>query len=159
MSILNTNEDETGEPTVAVHFGVTSLTKKLTDLSSQLGVPASHSFQLGDEVVTRTGIHKRGRSVWQLRSAGNVDSSNLDDHLAWILNKIEPFRHTIQQYLDDPEVEVHIRINCRCPDAIGGVSIQSATMQRLTMLSERIDIGFIGDALSGENKGVRNLNN
>jgi hypothetical protein len=147
MGNLDKREDgDVCRPIVSVNFSMASLTKKLTELTIQLGVEPSHSFQLGDEVNSRTGIHKRGRSVWQLRSEENVISNDLEEHLTWLLNKIEPSHHVIQQYLDDPDVEVVIRINCHCPDSIGGVSIRSVTMQRLAVLSNRIDIGFMGES-------------
>src|SRR3954454_16149703 len=118
-------DNDAFEQAVSVHFGVTSLTKKLVALTTQLGIDPSHSFELGDKVDTRTGVHRRGRSVWQLRSDGNVVSKSLADHLTWLLAKIEPCRLSIQQYLDDSEMEVDIRINCTCPGYIGGVSIPS----------------------------------
>jgi hypothetical protein len=83
--------------------------------------------------------------VWQLRSDDEVTSSNVEDHIAWVLSKIEPFQAAIKSYIDDPEIEVNMRITCRCPDLIGGTSISSYMMMSLSLISNRIDISCIGE--------------
>src|SRR5262249_715530 len=130
---------------ISVSFGVTSLTKKLTELSAQLGISPTHAFELGDEFQTRTGTHKRGRSVWQLRSDSEIASNNIEDHITWLLNKLEPFHLLMRKWVEDPEMELIFRIDCRCPDCTGGTSVPSHMMERLSTLSNRIDISFIGE--------------
>jgi hypothetical protein len=129
----------------SVTFGFTSNTRKLAALSAELGITPSFAFEIGDEVQSRTGIHRRGASVWQLRSEGQIASDDIEEHISWLLGKIAPCRLLIQNYIDDVEVVVHIRINCSCPDSIGGVSVRSNMMRQLSTLSNRIDVNFIGE--------------
>jgi hypothetical protein len=148
MVITRVKKSERRLP-VSVSFGVTSVTKKLTELSTLLGIKPTHAFELGDEFQTRTGTHKRERSVWQLRSDSEVASNDIQEHFSWLLEKLEPHHIVISTCVDDPEMEVAFRIDCRCPDCIGGTSVPSHIMQRLATLSNRIDIAFIGEPYEG----------
>lgn len=131
---------------LSVDFSVCSVARPLHDLGAELSLKPSHELKRGDEFSTRSGTHKRARNVWQLRSEKEVLSDDLEEHIAWILSRIEPAREVLLGYVHDTEVEVAIRINCRCPDSIGGMSLCSKSMERLAALSNRIDISFIGGA-------------
>jgi hypothetical protein len=143
--MANHNEMEEHHSVFSVGIGFVSLTKKLTELTVELRTAPSLAFQAGDEVHSRGAIQKRDRSVWHLRSRGQFASDDLKEHLNWLLGKIEPYRGVIQRYIEDVEVEVVIRIDCRSEDAIGGISVRSTVMQQLSTLCNRIDVNFMGD--------------
>ena len=137
---------------ISVTFGVTSLTRKLGALGSELGMTPSNAFEIGDELVTSSGRHAQGRSVWQLRSDGAILSTEIKDHIAYLLQRIEPSRAHIQRYLDDAETEVNVRIDFQCEECYGGIAVASDLMKRLAALANRVNICFTGEVVSGVEK-------
>jgi hypothetical protein len=85
---MNESDAKSRRSAFSVTIGFVSMTKTLSSLTTQLG-PPSLSFSIGDNVQSRSGIHKRERGVWQLKSADEIASDDLQDHINWLLQKIE----------------------------------------------------------------------
>jgi hypothetical protein len=106
------------------------------------------------QVSTRTGQHRREKSVWQVCSEQHVASEDANEHFAWALRQLEPVCDRLTRYLSDEAFEVVLRIGVRCPDSIGGFSIDADKLRRLSVLAKRLDFSFMGEPAE-ESSAVR----
>jgi hypothetical protein len=58
------------------------------DVTARLGIAPSHSHQIGDPHGSRGLLYPN--SIWILSSRNHATSTDLEEHIAWILDQIEP---------------------------------------------------------------------
>ncbi len=58
------------------------------DVTARLGIAPSRSHQIGDPHGSRGLLYRN--SIWILSSQNHVTSTDLEEHIAWILDQIEP---------------------------------------------------------------------
>ncbi|NOH02419.1 MAG: DUF4279 domain-containing protein [Chloroflexi bacterium] len=80
------------------------------DLSRELGVTPTRSFQKGD--IRGQGDKKWPHGFWELETPNDLKFGDLSDHLSWLLNLIYPRRLQIMEYLDKTFGKVDVEISC-----------------------------------------------
>jgi hypothetical protein len=139
---------------IKVSFGMRSDLLKPEEITASLGICPSHAFAKGDEYSSYSGTRKRPTGVWQLRSEDAVSSSDLKDHLLYILGILEPRRDLIQSYINDRNYYVDIRIWWEGSNAIGSFTVSSDIFARLASLCKEFNCSFIA---KGARKGEKDV--
>lgn len=114
-------------------------------ITSLLGVTPSYAFAKGDEFRSASGIHRRGSGVWQLRSEGAVQSTDLEVHAGFILQQLEPKRDIIATYVNSAEYFVCVRVRCEMFEQVGSFGFSSNMLARLSSLCEEVIFTFIAN--------------
>jgi hypothetical protein len=126
-----------------ITFGLRSDSLNPQEVTSLLGILPSHSFSKGDRYNSSAGIRERPFGVWQLRSELHVSSSNVQDHVDYILQQLENKQEILGLYLTNPDYYVDIRVWWECPSETGGFAISSSKMQRLASICKEFNFTFI----------------
>lgn len=128
---------------VKVSFGIRGDSLMPQQVSLHLGLQPSFASAKGDEYLSVDGIRKRPWGVWQLRSESSVSSTNIGDHVHFVLDKLEAKRDIVQLYLHDRTRNVDIRIICDVDDGAGGYTLPSRDIVRLAALCNEFNFSFI----------------
>jgi hypothetical protein len=130
-------------PHIDVSFGMRARTLIPREVTKLLGVQPTHAFQRGDEFDSHSGKHRRDAGVWQLRSEDTVSSANVDEHVRYILDILEPKRNVIEVFLKNPEYYVEVRIHLRPADSSSNFSISSEMLTSLALISQHLNISCV----------------
>lgn len=86
--------------------------------------------------------------LWELCSIPSIESNDVDLHLEWLLNKLEPVASKIKSLAKNTTnedyriLQVDVVIE---KQSIGGISLSDSSMNRLSLLCDRVDIRFWPD--------------
>lgn len=97
-------------------------------VTAMFGLPPTRSFARGD-AYSRGHVRKHG--MWALSSEGSVASEDLDDHVAWLLDRIEPVREAFQNYLRSNHRSAFITCFWLSPHGHGGPRFSPQVLRRL----------------------------
>lgn len=128
---------------VSVSFGIRGDSLEPQKVSSLLGLRASHAFAKGDEYRSVTGNRNRPWGVWQLRSDSHVNSSNVHDHIQFILDQLESKREIIRRYVESDYFYVDVRICFESIYDTSGYTISSSVLARLATICNEFNLSFI----------------
>jgi len=139
------------ETIINLTFGIRSDTLDPQDVTERMGLTPAHSFRQGDKYSTKDGrILERPFGVWQVRSDGMIDSTEIEQHAQYVLSVIEPVRESLTPYLNDESIYVEIRIWCETESETGGYSLSSNIMARLARICKAINFTYILKANDNE---------
>lgn len=124
------------------------ITAELLDpdwISRQLRLTPSHAHAKGDSFsIGKQEYSRYPRGVWYLCSEDQIDSTNLEKHLHWLLEQLEPRAPFIRSLIDDPKILVDFVFTWVSRTGHGGPVIQAATLKRLSDLSDDVSFDFYG---------------
>jgi Domain of unknown function (DUF4279) len=74
-------------------------------VTDQLGIKPSKSFKRGDK---RTEQKKWHHGFWGLTSDEVIQSTDLADHIEWLMNQIEPVRQNLLKIMNEKDINAEI---------------------------------------------------
>lgn len=109
------------------------------DVTLRLGIMPSDSFKAGD----RRG--KDGRNIWKhgrwsLTSQENVVSTELEAHIEWIFERIEPAREQLSELMQQPGVKADLFCFWESESINAGFAFSPTIMGRAAALNLTIGI-------------------
>lgn len=79
------------------------------DVTDRLGVTPTRVLRLGQAWVTaRKTISYHKVNGWFLSSKGVLDSTDISEHLEWLLARIEPASNALDALMDEPDVRMDV---------------------------------------------------
>lgn len=86
-------------------------------------------------------------SLWSLSSKGHVTSSDLEEHLAWLLDQVAPAKDELARYVRREDVSAYIFVYWASPTGLGGPTLSPAIMARMAEvgLELRFDLYFFDE--------------
>lgn len=127
-------------PKISVNFGLRSDTLVPDEITKLIGTKPTYAFMKGDEFDSRSGRHERLWGIWQLRSCPNVSSGDLNAHIRYILDIIEPKRNVIEAFLKDSTYYAEIRIRWKAEYSVCSFSLSSDLLRRLSAICHQLVI-------------------
>lgn len=97
-------------------------------VSQALGLSPSEAFKAGD-AYSRGHVRKHG--MWALSSQDHVVSEDLEDHVRWLLDRIEPVQAALHDYLRAKDSFGFITCFWPLPHGHGGPEFSPALMRRV----------------------------
>lgn len=112
-------------------------------VSEILGLSPSRAFKAGDPYSRG---HVRRHGMWALSSHEAVVSEDLEDHVRWLLDRIEPVQAVLHDYLQAKGTFGFITCFWPSPHGHGGPQFSPALMKRVGAvdLPLQIDAYLIG---------------
>jgi hypothetical protein len=115
-------------------------------VTQQLGVTPSHAHRRGQ---VRGKGHGWKEGQWSLSSKDQPIPRDLEDHLAWLLDKIELVREAfLELYTEDVSADMFCYLECY---GLGGPELSPVLMKRLA----KLDL-FLGLDIYIAERGVSN---
>ena len=123
----------------SVTFGVRADKLIPAEVSASLGLAPSKAWAKGDAFSTRTGPARQPWGIWSLTTRGILESGNLEDHILYVLERLEPRRQQLARYLDDPDYLTQVYLWY-----VGdlGYTLPSALLSRLCSVCELLNFSF-----------------
>lgn len=109
------------------------------DITGSLDLVPTIAWMKGDPFQTRTGVHHRPWGIWSLRTDGLVNSADLEDHILFMLQRIEPKRARLVRYLEDPAYLVQVYL---WYVGESGYTVKSPLLSRLCSVCELVNFSF-----------------
>ena len=104
-------------------------------ITERLGLVPAHAHRRGEE---RVPGHQWSHGQWSLTSRDQLLPTDLEDHVAWILDRIEPVR---EQFLDicngDVEADIFCFLECY---GYGGPEVSPVLIGRLARLDLKLGL-------------------
>ncbi|TME32000.1 MAG: DUF4279 domain-containing protein [Chloroflexi bacterium] len=110
-----------------------------SEISARLGLEPTHAFRRGDPIVTkrrRYSDHPIGG--WILSSRDLVSSDDLEAHLVWILDRVEPASYAIRSLVSD-RYDIALICVVSGHETGGGPTFQPVTLARIAKLEIPLD--------------------
>jgi hypothetical protein len=123
----------------SVTFSIRSDNLIPEEISNLLALEPTQAWGKGDFFVNGTGTHQRPWGVWSLSSERVVDSLNVQDHLLFILELLEPKQSAIAQLLGKPDHMAQMYVW-----HVGevGFSLSSSTLKRACSMCHTINFSY-----------------
>lgn len=132
---------------LSVSWGIRGDMLNVEEISSQLGMAPSHSWQKGEEYTLKDGrVLKRPTTVWQLRSAGNVTSDDLGAHAEFMLQRLETKAGIVDQLRRMAEysgIRIRYELEAEGSNNVASFCINANLFRRLAALATDINFSVI----------------
>jgi hypothetical protein len=133
-------------PSVPQHssasFGIRAEDLLPDQITQALGVQPTNSWSKGTVVHARSGSRQRPWGIWSLDTENAVSSSELEDHLVYLLNVLEARRDALDQYLRNPDYSVAIYLWYVGESGADGFTLTSDVLNRACRLCNLINVTF-----------------
>ena len=108
------------------------------EITAFLGVTPSNSFSGGQRRGNSQVLHKHGQ--WSITSENVVTSDNLEAHIAWVLDQVEPASSRLRELLTRPRVKADIFCFWESPFMNSGITLSASLMARAAALGLTVGI-------------------
>jgi hypothetical protein len=109
--------------------------RMVTDL---LAIQPTEAFSYGDPY--RGGV--RHRSFWGLSSRDQLESTDLQEHLIWLLDRLEPAREEIQKLRAQGNMRADFYCVWMSATGEGGPIFSSGVLSRVALFGINLGISF-----------------
>jgi hypothetical protein len=141
--------------TVSFFIRSESTSMKPTEISTLLGIEASRSFTKGDSYLGKTLdpitkrkheiLRQRPVSIWEITTEGKISSNKVSDHVAYLLDSLEPSEKHLDYYLSNRDiftVVVRVDVSWKWDDkdiVATGYSLESKLLNRLASICHYVE--------------------
>jgi hypothetical protein len=108
------------------------------EVTQLLGISPTEAFSAGESY----GDGIRHRSLWLLSSRDQLESTDLRDHLTWLLDRLEPVQEEIAALLRQANKRADFRCVWLSATGEGGPILSGALMGRLAGFGLNLSISF-----------------
>lgn len=111
------------------------------EVTSLLGIVPDTKHKVGEihgqnqEMVWETGL-------WLLDSSGHIQSEDIEKHIAWVLDQLEPMKLTLATIRTKPDIHIVLKMIFSLFSANWETKITNRTIDRLAELKIPLDISF-----------------
>jgi hypothetical protein len=114
-------------------------------VSKHLSLQPTTAWKKGDQYhIPNVGVRQRSIGHWSLSTDGALASESVEEHAAFLLQKLESQKRAVLELMQDPRFKVAISVWWEIDEEHGSFSLSSELMSRLTALSHDIEFHFIG---------------
>lgn len=138
---VSMSENENCERTYA-SFCIAGEHLNPTKITEELRIEPNIAYAKNDVVKSRTGVQRRSRGLWLVDSENRLQSTSLERHLLYLINKLEPYRDVIQFYVDSNEYHVNFLCCWVSSSGHGGPVLSPDILRRLSGLCEEVSFDF-----------------
>jgi Domain of unknown function (DUF4279) len=116
------------------------------ELTILLGIQPNFSHAKGDTFESRAGLLKHRTGIWALESENKLEATNLEKHLIFLLDKLEPVSANILELITKYSLSVDFHCYWVSATGQGGPLISPKTLMRIANLHAYLDfeIQFFG---------------
>ena len=129
--------------------------------SAELGIQPSRAWTKGQKYPSKAFDPKARKTidawrfhpwgVWGVNTKGAVDSDQVEPHVLFLLDLLEPKQHLISNYLENPGVYmVRVSIRWESPVGYGGFDVSSQVLARIAALCHTIHFSLRFDSVADE---------
>lgn len=114
-----------------------------SDITSRLGITPSKAFAKG-ETWDKTGIRQCTTGIWKLSSKDELMTTNLERHLVFLLNRLEPVTLEIIKIADELSLETDFFCYWLSATGHGGPEFSPGVLRRISNLNASLNLDFYG---------------
>jgi hypothetical protein len=116
------------------------------EITAKLDIQPSFSHAKGDTFESRAGLLKYRSGMWALESEDALETTNLENHLLFLLDILEPASSTIVELILKLSLSADFHCYWVSATSQGGPIISSKTLMRIANLHADLDfeIQFFG---------------
>ena len=116
------------------------------ELTILLGIQPNFSHAKGDTFESRAGLLKHRTGIWALESENKLETTNLEKHLIFLLDKLEPVSSIVAELVLKFSLAVDFHCYWVSATGQGGPLISPETLMRVANLHAYLDfeIHFFG---------------
>jgi len=146
-------EEEDTTKTVFVDYRVRSDFLDPVVLTSEFGVTPTRSWAKNEEYIskaldpeTRKTIQVKRKhpwGIWAVETRGLISSKKVEQHVLYLLDKLEPRKERIKRFLSKKnKYVISFYIRWEPVEIGGGYEVTSQTLRRMTSLCHYIEFNF-----------------
>lgn len=108
--------------------------------------PEKLTKEFGIEPNWTRNVKKKGPwNVWGISTKGIIHSMYVEDHLMYLLDKLEPIAPEMQKYADDFAVSITCRIfrEADCPFGLGQIDIPTDLLICISHLCKTVVVSYL----------------
>jgi len=113
------------------------------------GLRADRACRRGDVVkVARPhpdAIHTRQHGLWLITSEGQIETADLEDHVEWLLQKIEPAKDEMVAYVQETGSWADVFCFCEVAGGGGGPVLSPRLLRRMGEAGLSVSLDIYGD--------------
>jgi hypothetical protein len=113
-------------------------------VTAGLGIAPSQAWAKDEQYLSKAGPRRRPWGMWHLSTEGRVSSRSPEQQALYLLGLLEPRVDFLRRFVDDPNYLVAVKFWWESRDTIGGFELSSATVGRLTAITNLIGFTVIG---------------
>jgi hypothetical protein len=148
------NDEAQEVKSISVDFVIRSDVLDPLKITHELQLQPTRSWAKGDkhlskklDLKTKTIIdawYERPWGIWAINSNSEVQSLKVEDHITYLLDRLEPKRHLLDYYiLQGEEYIVRLSILYQSYGGHGGYMISGELLRRLSFLCQYIELRHI----------------
>jgi len=102
-----------------------------------IGIKPSKSFKRGD---IRVGTKKWPHGYWELSSKGAVQSSDLQVHLEWLIEQLEPIKTQLTKIIHQEGIDASLSCFWIMPTTHESLSLSGSLLIQIASLDLKLDL-------------------
>ena len=110
------------------------------EVTALLGIAPTAAWARGDVFTNRTGPHEQPWGIWRVDSRKEgVQAAELEHHIRYLLERLEPRRASLARFLRDPKYLVQTYL---WYVGTGGFTLSSSLLGRLCTICNLVNLSF-----------------
>ena len=97
-----------------------------------------------------TVVRKGSSGIWAVDSEDSIQSTSVERHALYLLERLEPRASVIRRYVENPDYYVRFNIWWESEIGHGGFDLSGATVGRMSVLCQYFGVGYLYVGPSGE---------
>jgi hypothetical protein len=114
-----------------------------SNITSRLGIAPSKAFAKG-EMWDKAGIRQCTTGIWKLSSKDELMTTNLERHLVFLLERLEPVTLEIIKIADERSLETDFFCYWLSVTGHGGPEFSPGVLRRISNLNASLNLDFYG---------------
>ena len=147
-------DEDSNTQSVYANFQVVGDSLNPVVVTKMLGIQPSRSWGKGEDYLgkelnlssrkVREVQRKRPSGIWKLSSKGTVESKRAEEHLAYLLNLLEPKQALIEEYVKSPnQYIVKFYVHWEPQSESGSYELTQETLARMAHLCQYTEFYFL----------------
>jgi hypothetical protein len=109
------------------------------DVTSRLKITPSRSFKAGDPHGEQ-GVYQWKHGYWGLTSEERMSSTDLGEHLEWLLDQLEPIKHELQTLIQESDNRADLFCFWESESINPRLGLNPSILGRIAALNLRLDL-------------------
>ena len=112
------------------------------EIESKLKIKASFVNKKGGILKSRSRFLKREQEIWAISSKEQLDTTSLERHILFIMERLEPVEEEIVQILSQSSLTAYIHCYWLPGGFLGGPVLSPEILEKIGNLNAYLDFGF-----------------
>ena len=123
-------------------FGLVGDSLNLNEIELRLKIKPSFVRQKGEILKSRSRLLKREQEIWVISSKGQLNTTSLERHIMFIMERLEPVNKEILELVSQSSLIAYFHCYWQPGGFLGGPVLSPEILEKIGNLNAYLDFGW-----------------